>query len=227
MGLLCPAAGADRTQQQLTWTIVRLLPRRAAAEPVDDDVEGAAEGAAEVSAPESKGRPTPKRRDADPRRGPVAAPKTRREAMQRQRQQAKQARKSGTALTPRERRQRVLAGDPSALPRRDAGPLRALARDYVDSRRMLSNGLLILFPLIVVSFFFHTNFVNLVILGIFIAVLTEWMITGRKIMALARQRGLDIGRNTTFGIGFYGGTRAYLPRKWRVPRAQVGLGDDV
>lgn len=147
--------------------------------------------------------------------------------MQRQRQQAKQGRKSDTAMTPQQRRKRMLAGDPAALAPRDAGPLRALARDYVDSHRMLSNGLLILFPLIFLSFFLRTGVVNIVILAIFVAVLIEWLFTGRKIMDLANERGVDAGRSGALGIGFYAGTRAYLPRNWRVPRPRVAMGDDI
>ena len=28
-------------------------------------------------------------------------------------------------------------------------------------------------------------------------------------------------------IGFYAGSRAYLPRRWRLPAPQVGLGDPI
>ncbi|MCW2527478.1 MAG: hypothetical protein JWM76_2338 [Pseudonocardiales bacterium] len=212
---------------------MRLLPRRPSSVPADVAIDGAVEfGSVEPGAIESgvaapKGRPTPKRRDADPRRGPVAAPKTRKEAAQRQRQQLKQSKKPSSSLSPAQRRQRMLSGDPSALPRRDAGPLRAFARDYVDSHRMLSNGLLILFPLIALSFFLKTAFVNLVILAIFFGVVVEWMITGRKIMGLAASRGIDKGKNTAMAIGFYAGTRAYLPRNWRVPRPRVALRDEI
>jgi hypothetical protein len=212
---------------------VRLLPRRPSAVPDDVPINDALDSGsvspagAESGGAAPKGRPTPKRRDADPRRGPVAAPKTRKEAAQRQRQQLKQSRRPSSSLTPAQRRQRMLSGDPSALPRRDAGPLRAFARDYVDSHRMLSNGLLILFPLIALSFFLKTAFVNLVILAIFFGVVVEWMITGRKIMGLATSRGIDKGKNTAMGIGFYAGTRAYLPRNWRVPRPRVALGDEI
>jgi Protein of unknown function (DUF3043) len=205
---------------------VRLLPRRDAAADQPDE-PARAEIVADQVASGPKGRPTPKRRDADPRRGPVAAPKSRKEAAQRQRLQAKQTRATATPLTATQRRQRLLAGDPTVLPRRDAGPTRALARDYVDSKRMLSNWLLLLFPLIFISFLFKTPAVNLVILGLFIIVLLEWAYTGRKIIELAKSRGIDPGRERPIGIGLYAGTRAYLPRKWRVPRARVGLGDEI
>jgi hypothetical protein len=205
-----------------------LLPRRIAnpGVPADESADDFADDYADdgtLTAP--KGRPTPKRRDSEPRRGPVSAPKTRKEAVQRQRQQTKRSRSAPT--TQRERRQRILSGDPSALPRRDQGPARALARDYVDSRRMVSNFLLLLFPLIFLSFFFRTSVINIVVLALFVFVLGEWYLTGRKIFELARAHGIDTKGERPFGLGFYGGTRAYLPRNWRVPRPRVELGDEI
>ncbi|MEP6852864.1 MAG: DUF3043 domain-containing protein [bacterium] len=205
---------------------MRLLPRRPA--PADPSAADAAEQDELGAGPVTKGRPTPKRRDSEVRRGPAApAPKTRREAIARQREQVKKAKTSGTRLSPGDRRARMLAGDEAFLPRRDAGPLRALARDYVDSRRMLSNVLLVLFPLIVLSGFARVPAINIVVLVVFMAVLVEWILTGRKLLALATTRGIDRGKNTALGLGFYAGSRAYLPRKWRVPRARVGLREPI
>ncbi len=209
---------------------MRLLPRRPGPpDPAEDDTEvDAAEAGGPNGVTSAKGRPTPKRRDSEARRGPAApAPKTRREAVQRQRQQTKQAKTSGTRLTSTERRARMMAGDEAFLPRRDAGPLRALARDYVDSRRMLSNLLLVLFPLIVISGFTRVQLINVLVLLVFVAVLFEWVRSGSKVLGLARARGIDVGKTSALNIGFYAGTRAYLPRRWRVPRARVGLGDPV
>jgi hypothetical protein len=28
-------------------------------------------------------------------------------------------------------------------------------------------------------------------------------------------------------VGFYAGSRAYMPRRWRMPAPQVGIGDKV
>ena len=76
-----------------------------------------------------KGRPTPKRSEAQKRRGgPVPPPPTtRREAAQRLRAERAQARKDGRGGSGRGDGGRVLA--------RDAGPVRALVRDVVDARR--------------------------------------------------------------------------------------------
>ena len=194
--------------------------------PADVEVE-ADEAPAEVGAAVSKGRPTPKRRDSQGRRGPVSAPKTRKEAYARQKQLAKQQktnRSTGKPRTVAEQRAALRRGDPSALPRRDQGPTRRLARDYVDSKRMVSNYLLLLFPLMIAGI--AVPQLQIAVLVIFIGLLIEWYIVGRRIRALAVERyGEAQGGNMT--IGFYAGSRAYLPRRWRLPAPQVDRGDAI
>lgn len=185
------------------------------------------ESALPGSAP--KGRPTPKRRDSAPRRPTVThAPRNRKEAAQFQRQQAASARTnpaSGRPRTTAETREAMRRGDPSALSRRDQGPERKLARDWVDSKRMLSNFLLLLFPLMIISI--QIPALNFVVLIFFLAFLVEWYVTGRRIKALAAQRGFPASRSSTFAIGFYAGSRAYMPRRWRMPAPQVRPGDAI
>jgi hypothetical protein len=174
-----------------------------------------------------KGRPTPKRRDSEGRRGPVTAPKTRKEAYARQKQLAKDQKRAKATARPRtvaEQRAALKRGDPSALPRRDQGTTRKLARDYVDSKRMVSNYLLLLFPLMIAGI--AVPQLQIAVLVIFIGLLIEWYIVGRRIRALAVERyGEAQGGNMT--IGFYAGSRAYLPRRWRLPAPQVDRGDAI
>jgi hypothetical protein len=205
------------------------LPRRdktGAAESASVVADTAADGADALEAPR-KGRPTPKRRDSQGRRGPVSAPKTRKEAMARQKQLAREQRSARAAAKPRtvaEQRAALKRGDPSVLPRRDQGKTRKLARDYVDSRRMLSNYLLWLFPIMIAGLALPA--LQLVVLVVFIALLVEWYIVGRRIRAMALDRfGEAQGGNMT--IGFYAGSRAYLPRRWRLPGPQVERGDEI
>jgi hypothetical protein len=174
-----------------------------------------------------KGRPTPKRRDSQGKRGPVSAPQTRKEAYARQKQLSKQQKSTRSAAKPRtvaEQRAALRRGDPSALPRRDQGTTRKLARDYVDSHRMLSNYLLLLFPLMIAGI--AVPQLQLVVLAVFLGLLVEWYLIGRRIRALALERfGEAQGGNLT--IGFYAGSRAYLPRRWRLPAPQVERGDPI
>jgi hypothetical protein len=177
-----------------------------------------------------KGRPTPKRRDAEGRRGPVVAPKTRKEAYARQKQLTREQKaRPTTTAKPRsvaEQRAALKRGDPSALPRRDQGPTRKLARDYVDSKRMLSNYLLWLFPIMVIGAFVPALAgAQLGVLVLFFALLVEWYIVGGRIrkMAIERHGSAEGG---PMSIGFYAGSRAYLPRRWRLPGPQVERGED-
>ena len=189
------------------------------------------EPAAQGTAP--KGRPTPKRRDSQGKRGPVTAPKTRKEAIARQKQLSKEQkaapRGSATAKprTVAEQRAALRRGDESALPRRDQGPTRKLARNYVDSHRMLSNYLLWLFPLMIVSTFVQALYLlQIAVLVVFVALLLEWYLVGRRIRRMAIERfGEAQGGNMT--IGFYAGSRAYLPRRWRLPKPQVSIGEQI
>ena len=203
---------------------MKLVPRRntasadALAETVEPETDVVASG---------KGRPTPKRRDSVPQRGPVTAPKTRKEAYARQKQQSKQARaarRSGAELTPAQRRQAMRAGDPASLPRRDQGDTRKLARDYVDSHRMLSNFLLLVFPILIASSFVPA--LAIVAPLALLIIVIEWYLVGRRIrsMAVARFGSADGGN---MSIGFYAGSRAYLPRRWRLPAPQVERGDSI
>ena len=177
----------------------------------------------------TKGRPTPKRRDAQGRRGPVTAPQTRKEAYARQKQLAKQQRPASRTSSRKpqsvaEQRAALRRGDASALPRRDQGKTRKLARDYVDSKRMLSNYLLWLFPVMIAGI--AVPMFQLVVLVVFIALLVEWYIVGKRIRTMAIERyGEAQGGNMT--IGFYAGSRAYMPRKWRLPGPSVERGDPI
>ena len=175
-----------------------------------------------------KGRPTPKRRDSLGPRGPVTAPRTRKEAYARQKQLTKAqrtaARTPAAKLTVAQRRELLRSGDPSVLPRRDQGATKKIARDYVDSRRMASTYLLILFPLIVVGYFIP--FLQFAVLVVFLGLLVEWYISGRRVRRMAIERnGSAEGSNVS--IGFYCGSRAYIPRRWRLPAPQVDIGDKV
>ena len=174
-----------------------------------------------------KGRPTPKRRESQGKRGPVTAPRTRKEAYARQKQTVK---RSSTAAPPRslaEQRAALRNGDTTVLTKRDRGEVRKLARDYVDSRRLVSNYLLFVFPFMIVgSLVPALRFLQLIVLAVFVGFLAEWFLVGRRIRALALQRFKTVSEGPVV-LGMYAGTRAYVPRRFRMPRPQVGLGDSI
>jgi hypothetical protein len=158
----------------------------------------------------------------------VRAPKTRKEALARQKQLSKQTRAArrtpAAQMTPAERRAALRAGDPAVLPRRDQGQTRKLARDYVDAHRLFSNYLLWLFPLMIVSYLIP--YIQIVVIAVFLGLLVEWYLVGARIRKMAIERfGKADGGNLS--IGFYAGSRAYLPRRWRLPAPQVERGDPI
>jgi Protein of unknown function (DUF3043) len=95
---------------------------------------------------EGKGRPTPKRRDAEAeRRARLKPPRDRREAAQRMRERRRSERgKMQEALR---------SGDERHLPTRDRGPVRRFCRDWVDARWNVAEWLLPLLLLILILSF--------------------------------------------------------------------------
>ena len=164
--------------------------------PADAEVETVVDGD-DAAAVASKGRPTPKRRDSQGKRGPVSAPKTRKEAYARQKQLAKQQKTTRSTAEAAHRRRAACRAAGGAtrrvLPRRDQGPTRKLARDYVDSQRMLSNYLLFLFPIMIAGLALPQ--LQIIVLVVFVGLLVEWYIVGKRIRAHGdRARRLGAGR---------------------------------
>jgi len=158
------------------------------------------------------------------------APRTRREAMRWQREQSAKARARGTTapvLTGKARADAYRRGDPSVLRRRDQGADRKLARDWVDSRRMATNYMwIILIPVVVLGYIIPG--VVLLALAALLGFVIEWYLAGRRIRALVMQRlGASAVRSGPWALGSYAGTRAYMPRRWRMPLPQVNLHDSI
>jgi Protein of unknown function (DUF3043) len=167
----------------------------------------------------SKGRPTPKRSEAEKRRRqPITAPKSRKEAYRKQRERLAQDRAKARAGMAR--------GEDRYLPKRDQGPVRRLARDYVDARRTLGSYLmwvllasLLLNVLPIVIFRLISFFIPPLLL---IIVLVEGVVISRRVTRLAAERFPEEERR---GVGFYAAMRAMQIRRWRIPQPQVKIGD--
>jgi hypothetical protein len=167
----------------------------------------------------SKGRATPKRSDAERRRRqPYTAPKDRKEASRtsRDRQRADRGR----------RMEAVRRGEEWALPPRDRGPVKALARDYVDSKRRVSEyymyGLLVLLVLLFIPSAVVKSIVPVLVLSAVVVMAVEGVFIGRRVKALAAQR---LPGESTRGLGLYAAMRALQIRKLRVPKPRVSPGD--
>ncbi|MEU6710668.1 DUF3043 domain-containing protein [Nonomuraea sp. NPDC046802] len=174
--------------------------------------------------PQGKGRPTPKRRDAEGRRRqPVSAPKDRKEAYRQMR--AKQAAERDKA------RKGMLAGDERYFPARDKGPARKFARDWVDARRLPSQyflpfSLLILlatwvpWPMAiraqVLAYVITIGWPIMMIGVLFTSVYVSWKV--KKLV------GEKMPGESVRGVGFYAAMRALQIRKLRFPPPLVQVG---
>jgi Protein of unknown function (DUF3043) len=168
-----------------------------------------------------KGRPTPKRSEAERRRRhPTAAPKDRKEASRVNRSRDRDERGR--------RMEAVRRGEEWALPARDRGPVKALARDFVDSRRRFSEfymyGLVVLLVLLFIRVpIVQTLVPALVIVAIAIMVVEGFLI-GRRVRSIAAER---LPGQSTRGVALYAAMRALQIRRLRMPKPRVNIGDSI
>lgn len=196
-----------------------------------DDADGASAAKEQQPLPKgytpSKGRPTPKRREAEGRRrGPVPPPpKTRREALRRMRANKEERRRLAAI-----RRERMMAGDDRYLLPRDRGPVRAYVRDLVDSRRNITGLFMPLAVLVFVSLLIPSLIVqyyaSLVTMAMFIVMIIEGIVLGNIVVRRVRKKFPD-ARDRGLALGWYAFTRATQLRRLRVPRPRVRPGDKV
>jgi hypothetical protein len=196
--------------------------RAAATEPTA--VDGPSELADQlVRAPGGKGRPTPKRSEAQGRRQgpPPPPPTTRKEAYRRMRAQ-QAARRAET-------RQGAARGDDAFLPARDRGPVRKLVRDVVDSRRNVGSFFLAIAGVALVGTFVPSvlirGYASFLLFGFFLLLIVDSVVLGRKIKRIVAER--FPGAEKTRGAIWYGISRATMIRKWRFPKPEVKVGAQI
>ncbi|WP_026341304.1 DUF3043 domain-containing protein [Actinomadura atramentaria] len=174
----------------------------------------------QVVKPGGKGRPTPKRSEAQKKRlQPITAPPSdRKEAYKRLRE--KQAAERARA------REGMARGEEKFLLKRDKGPVRRLARDYVDSRRTIGSYLMyVLFAIIVLSLLpipAARLFGLLAPPVLLVAVFIEGFVLSTGVKRIAAAKYPD---ESTKGIGMYAALRAMQIRRLRQPPPQVKLGE--
>ncbi len=184
----------------------------------DADQPGAGPaGAGPVGQNVGKGRPTPKRSEAERRRRqPYTAPADRKDAVKQSKDKDRTARARRFAAAKR--------GENWALPRKDQGPVRALARDYVDSRRRVSEYYMYAVGALVILLFIPALrlYADYVVLAIVVVMLTEGLLVGRAVIRLAQQR---FPGESTRGIRWYSALRSTQIRKLRMPAPRINPGD--
>lgn len=212
---------------------MRLLRRSTPQAPADAADATPAEPVRVAGGTAGKGRPTPKRRDAEGRRrGPAPAPpRTQREAskLARANRPDKAQRKEQRRREMEQRRAGLAAGDERYLPLRDRGPVRGYIRDVVDSRPHLLGLFMPLALVVVFSVFVPVpavqQYMSLFSMIMLIVMIAEGTWLGRRITEKARERfpKEDISGLAT---GWYAFTRASQPRRLRMPKPRVQRGDN-
>ncbi|GJF32923.1 membrane protein [Kitasatospora sp. NE20-6] len=166
-----------------------------------------------------KGRPTPKRSEAEAhRRTRVTVPKDRKEASRQSRERMRSEReKQRTAL---------LEGDERYLPARDKGPVRRFVRDYVDSRWSLAEFFLpyavVVLVLSIVRVPALQVLSTLLFVVFFVLVVLDFLRLGLGLRKSLRVRFPD---QNTRGAVPYGLMRTLQMRRLRLPKPQVKRGE--
>lgn len=165
-----------------------------------------------------KGRPTPKRKEAQAQRAqPLVGASTRpRTKEDKQRQiDARERARIGYA-----------AGDDRYLPERDKGPQRRYVRDYVDARTSFAEWMLPLMLIVVLLTFIANEVVQLVsiftIWGYLAVLVIDSIIMGNRLQKrLAEKFGQG---NVQSGATWYAVMRSMQMRRLRLPKPQVKRG---
>ncbi|QPP09269.1 DUF3043 domain-containing protein [Streptomyces bathyalis] len=166
-----------------------------------------------------KGRPTPKRSDAQSQRRTLAkAPANRREAAKRQRE----ARRSDMAR----QRQALASGDERYLPARDKGPVRRYARDYVDSRWSVAEFFLPIAVIILVLSMMPSLQLKNISLLLWLLVIVMIVLDSIGLgFRLKRDLGARFPDESRRGAVAYALMRTLQLRKMRLPKPQVARGE--
>jgi hypothetical protein len=183
-----------------------------------------------------KGRPTPKRSQAEANRyrsitgsttsgrgRPAAATPGRKLTPEEKTKARAQARSD------RERQMQAMRrGEEWALPVRDRGPIKQLARDYVDAHRRPSEFYMYALILVVIGLFAgrgHTgsaSYVQILLLAVIAIIVVDALLLRRSINKLVAERLPD---QSTRGITFYAVMRALQLRRFRTPAPRLKPGD--
>ncbi|CAM5535799.1 hypothetical protein SALBM311S_01934 [Streptomyces alboniger] len=166
-----------------------------------------------------KGRPTPKRSEAQSVRRSVAnTPTTRKEAAKRQRDERR--------VQMDKQRQALATGDERYLPARDKGPVRKFARDYIDSRFNVAEFFLPMAVVILVLSMVRVGSLQSIALLLWLVVIVlivlDSILTGFRLKKRLAERFPDQGRK---GAVAYALMRSLQMRRLRLPKPQVKRGE--
>jgi hypothetical protein len=173
----------------------------------------------ELAQPSGKGRPTPKRAQAQKARR-SSTPKDRKEAAKMRRQKDRDQRRLA--------REALVGGDERNLPASHAGPQRRLVRDVVDAHFTYGEVFFaVILAVLVLSLLPSPAikaFANALGLLSLLVMAVDAVRVSRRVKRVVSER---YGDAATRGMSFYAVSRALLPRRFRRPPPQVARGDKV
>ncbi|MEU7704827.1 DUF3043 domain-containing protein [Streptomyces nodosus] len=167
-----------------------------------------------------KGRPTPKRSEAQAQRRSVAnTPTTRKEAAKRQRDERR-------VLMEKQRQALAGNGDERYLPVRDRGPVRKFARDFVDTRFNVAEFFLpmavIILVLTVVQESRAQNLALLLWMIVILLIVIDSILSSVRLRKRLNERFPDQNKR---GAIPYALMRSLQMRRLRLPKPQLKRGE--
>jgi hypothetical protein len=187
------------------------------------------DGPAEAKQPRSqaeaaKGRPTPKRSVAERnRRQPITGSGSRSRAPAAPRTPEEKARARGDRARKYEA---MKQGETWALNPRDRGPAKALARDYIDSKRRVSEYYMYILVVLLAAVFLRNKteqqYISPLVLVLVVVILLDAQIIRRSLRKLVAER---LPGESTRGLTVYAVMRALQIRRFRMPAPRVRPGD--
>ncbi len=213
--------------------------RRSSAGATDGKAQGS-QGAQTPEAPAKtrpaaeagKGRPTPKRSEAEASRyrtvtgsttsgrGPVKAPDPRRKLTPDEKAKVRDERNKQL--------QAMRRGEEWALGPRDRGPAKKLARDYVDAHRRPMEFYMYALVVLIIALFAGksstalNSYMQDFLIAIILVIAVDAYLLRRSILKLVHER---LPGESTRGLGFYAIMRGLQLRRFRTPAPRLKPGD--
>ena len=166
-----------------------------------------------------KGRPTPKRKESESaRKQGISVPKDPKAARRAARDRDREARAKSRAG--------LMAGDPAFFPSRDAGPVKAQVRDYIDRRRTVGE-FFVPFAFVVLLLGLVNNptvqtTVVYVWTSVLLLVVLDTILVGILLGRSLRKEFPD--KSQRKGAVSYGVLRALQLRRFRIPPPRIKAG---
>ena len=185
--------------------------------------DGPADTKSRSAAEAAKGRPTPKRSVAEAKRRQPITGSSRAATAPRTKEEKAKARTNRAG-----RYEAMRRGEEWALNPRDRGRAKALTRDFVDSKRRVSEYYMYILVVLLAAVFVRSPaaqaIISPVVLLLILVIVVDAMLIRRSLGRLMAER---LPGESTRGLTMYAVLRALQIRRFRVPTPRVRPGDKI